>query len=194
MKVIRISRPRETDPDLFSRLKKSRICGRSVALAFPSLLVAALLVCTPANSESRQRDTLLEAKTLTEQASSLENAGNYSRAKSSGRKALTIRESLLDPRDPEVAESLDALAMIYYDEARFGEAEELLRRAIKIDANVLGSQKFQDGREIDVKRAELGAAVDHIRLSLDPNRPFDVIDAYRIYSEILMPFEQDLVQ
>ena len=48
-------------------------------------------------------------------------------------------------------------------------------------------------RDIDVKRAELGAAVDRIRLSLDPNRPFDVIDAYGVYSEILKPFEQDLV-
>ena len=46
-------------------------------------------------------------------------------------------------------------------------------------------------RDIDVKRAELGAAVDRIRLSLDPNRPFDVIDAYGVYSEILKPFEQD---
>jgi CHAT domain-containing protein len=48
-------------------------------------------------------------------------------------------------------------------------------------------------RDIDVKRAALGAAVDRIRLSLDPNRPFDVIDAYVVYSEILKPFEQDLV-
>ncbi len=48
-------------------------------------------------------------------------------------------------------------------------------------------------RDIDVKRAELGAAVDRIRLSLDPNRPFDVIDAYGVYSEILKPFGQDLV-
>jgi CHAT domain-containing protein/Tfp pilus assembly protein PilF len=146
--MIRISMPREPDPDLFSRLKKGRICRRSVALGFPLLLGAALLVCTPANSESRQRDRLLEAKTLTEQASSLENAGNYSRAEKLGRKALTIRESLLDPGDPEVAESLDALAMIYYDEARFGEAEELLRRAIKIDANVLGSQNSKTATKV----------------------------------------------
>jgi CHAT domain-containing protein len=48
-------------------------------------------------------------------------------------------------------------------------------------------------RDFDVKRAELGAAIDRIRLSLDPNRSFDVIDAYEIYSELLKPFEQDLV-
>src|ERR1039458_7698690 len=48
-------------------------------------------------------------------------------------------------------------------------------------------------RDIDVKRAELRAAVDRIRLSLDPNRPFDVIDAYGVYTKIIKPFEQDLV-
>lgn len=157
VKMSRISRPRGTDPDRFSKLKKGRICGRGAALAFPSLLGAALLVCTPANSEARQRDTLLEAKTLTDQASLLENAGDYSRAETLCREALTIRESLLDPADPEVAESLDALAMIYYDEARFGEAEELLRRAIKIDEKVLGSRNSKTAAKVHhraTRRAE----------------------------------------
>ncbi len=48
-------------------------------------------------------------------------------------------------------------------------------------------------RDIDVKRADLAAAVSRIRLSLDPNRPFDVIDAYGVYSVTLKPFESDLV-
>ena len=138
VRISRISRPQEIAR--LSGLTKVRICLRGAALALLSLLGAALLVCKPANSESRQRDTLLEAKTLTDQASSLQNAGDYSRAETLSREALTIRESLLDPGDPEVAESLYALARIYDDEARFGEAEELLRRAIKIDEKVLGSR------------------------------------------------------
>ena len=145
VRISRISRPQEIAR--LSGLTKVRICLRGAALALLSLLGAALLVCKPANSESRQRDTLLEAKTLTDQASSLQNAGDYSRAETLSREALTIRESLLDPGDPEVAESLYALARIYDDEARFGEAEELLRRAIKIDEKVLGSRNLQDGHQ-----------------------------------------------
>ncbi len=130
----RILRQRGTDPDLFSRLKKGRICGRDTALAFPSLLAAAL-VCTAVNSESRQRDTLLEAKTLTEQASSLEDAGNYSRAEALG-EALRIRESLLDPGDPEVAERLDALDA----EGRYADGIPLEKRAIAIYQRKLGPE------------------------------------------------------
>ncbi len=49
-------------------------------------------------------------------------------------------------------------------------------------------------REIDVKREELAGTIGRFRLSLlSPNRPFDVIDAHQLYSEVLGPFEENLV-
>jgi len=111
-------------------------------------LALAVVVAGVAHSDSALDDAFLKAKSLTDQCSSLESSGDYSRAETICREALTIRESLLGPNHPEVAESLEALAMIYYDEARFGEAEKLLQRAIKIDEKVLGSRNSKTASKV----------------------------------------------
>jgi CHAT domain-containing protein/Tfp pilus assembly protein PilF len=108
----------------------------------------ATLVSGTANSESSLRDELSEANSLAEQCSSLESSGDYSRAEEACREALTIRERLLGPSHPDVAESLDALATVYYDEARFEEAEKLLERSITIDEKVLGHRNSRTATKV----------------------------------------------
>jgi CHAT domain-containing protein len=48
-------------------------------------------------------------------------------------------------------------------------------------------------RDFEVTREQLAAATERTRVSLDANRPFDVIDGYGLYSELLKPFEGDLI-
>ncbi len=68
-------------------------------MANPSRNTAALAVLGvifgsgPVKSESLSGDALLKAESLSDQASSLENSGDYSRAEKLCREALTIREN-----------------------------------------------------------------------------------------------------
>jgi hypothetical protein len=47
-------------------------------------------------------------------------------------RALTIREQTLGPEHPDTAESLNNLAMLYFNQGRYIEAEPLYRRPLAI--------------------------------------------------------------
>ena len=98
-----------------------RACRNRIMLTFVAAAVATFVPGT-SKSESAQRDGLFEAKTLADRCSSLESSGDYRTAERLCREALSIRERLLGQSNPDVAESLDALATVYYDQARFEEA------------------------------------------------------------------------
>lgn len=122
-----------------SWLWRPRAPRRLASWIFAALALA-VVVAGVAHSDSAPDDAFLKAKSLTDQCSSLESSGDYSRAETVCREALTIRESLLGPNHPDVAESLDALATVYYDQARFEKAEKLLERSVAIDEKDLGSR------------------------------------------------------
>ena len=118
-----------------------------ITLIFVAVLVATFVSRT-SNSESSPRDGLPEADSLAVQCSSLESSGDYSRAELICRQALANRERLLGQNDADVAESLDALATVYYDEARFDEAEDLLQRSLAIDQRVFGNRSSKTAFKI----------------------------------------------
>jgi tetratricopeptide (TPR) repeat protein len=52
---------------------------------------------------------------------------------------LAIREKVLGPEHPDVAQSLNNLGELYRIQGRYAEAEPLLKRALAIRERVLGS-------------------------------------------------------
>ena len=48
-------------------------------------------------------------------------------------------------------------------------------------------------RDTPIKRAEFDEQVAHVRASLRPDRPYDVVDAYALYKVLRQPFKADLV-
>ena len=51
---------------------------------------------------------------------------------------LAIREKALGPDHPDVAQALNNLAVLYYKQGRYAEAEPLYKRALAIGEKALG--------------------------------------------------------
>jgi C-terminal peptidase prc len=65
--------------------------------------------------------------------------GRYPQAEPLLRRALTIRETVLGPAHPDVAQSLYFVALALHYQARYADAESLLRRALEIREQALRS-------------------------------------------------------
>ncbi|HKD13481.1 MAG TPA: tetratricopeptide repeat protein, partial [Candidatus Angelobacter sp.] len=55
------------------------------------------------------------------------------------RRALAIQEKVLGPNHPDVAASLNNLAMLLFFKADYAGAEQLLQRALAINESALGT-------------------------------------------------------
>ena len=64
--------------------------------------------------------------------------GRYAEAEPLHKRALAIREKVLDADHPGVAQSLNNLAALYFAEGQYAQAEPLLKRALAIDEKALG--------------------------------------------------------
>jgi tetratricopeptide (TPR) repeat protein len=62
----------------------------------------------------------------------------YADAEPLEKRALAIREKALGPDHPDVAQSLNNLATLYYSRGRFADAEPLYKRALAIREKALG--------------------------------------------------------
>ncbi len=67
-------------------------------------------------------------------------AGRYTEAERLLREALEMRRALLGARHPDVATSLDSLAVVLQDQGKLAEAERLLREALEMRRALLGVQ------------------------------------------------------
>ena len=85
-------------------------------------------------------DWLAEAAALTQQAFALYQHGRCAEAEPLCMRALAIREQALGPEHPDVARSLNNLAVIYEMQARCAEAEPLHKRALAIWEKALGPE------------------------------------------------------
>jgi tetratricopeptide (TPR) repeat protein len=74
----------------------------------------------------------VRADYLNRQGEAAWHGGDYRMAVQSLRRALAIREGILPPEHPDVAQSLNNLALLYYNTGRTAEAEPLLQRSIAI--------------------------------------------------------------
>ena len=64
--------------------------------------------------------------------------GRYAEAEPLYRRSLEIREKQLGPDHPDVATSLNNLAVLYQAMGRYAEAEPLYRRSLEIREKQLG--------------------------------------------------------
>ena len=79
-----------------------------------------------------------EARELYKRALELYKAGRYSEAIPLMQRSLAAREKALGPNHPEVADSLNNLALLYDDQGRYGDAEPLYKRSLAIREKALG--------------------------------------------------------
>lgn len=80
----------------------------------------------------------VRADYLNQQGEAAGDGGDYPAAVQAHRRALDIRERIHAPDNPEVAESLNNLALLYQATGRYAEAEPLFERALSIREKVLG--------------------------------------------------------
>ena len=90
-----------------------------------------------------QSAELQEAERLNQQVVQLYRQGKYNEAIPLAEKALAIREKVLGQEHPDVALSLNNLAMLYESQGNYTKAEPLLVRSLAIKEKVLG-QKHPD--------------------------------------------------
>ena len=80
----------------------------------------------------------IEWLTLNEEVVNLYRSGNYDRALVVAKKALEIAEDNVGPDHPDVAISLNNLALLYKTQGQYALAEPLYKRSLAIDEKALG--------------------------------------------------------
>jgi tetratricopeptide (TPR) repeat protein len=81
-----------------------------------------------------------EWETLNGKVMSLYRKGEYSAAIEVAKQAIKVAEQIAGPDHPDVATSVNNLAMLYDNLDRFSEAESLYKRALAIKEKSLGSR------------------------------------------------------
>lgn len=94
---------------------------------------------TPAQS-TQQSAELAEAERLNQQVEQLYKQGQYSAAIPLAERSLAIREKVLGLEHPDVAQSLNNLALLYKAQGNYSEAEPLFQRSLAIQEKVLGPE------------------------------------------------------
>jgi CHAT domain-containing protein/tetratricopeptide (TPR) repeat protein len=98
-------------------------------------VVASAVVTVPAASFAQGVD---EASKLDDQADALYEKGRYAEAEPLYKRSLAIREKALGPDHPDVAASLNNLALLYDQQGRQVDAEPLYKQALVIWEKALG--------------------------------------------------------
>src|SRR5205807_1066634 len=85
--------------------------------------------------------TFPEATQLLMQAGDyLEESAQYAQADPLYQRALAIREKMQGPEHPDTAETLHALAVLYWDQGKYEQAEPLYQRALAIREKMEGPE------------------------------------------------------
>ena len=96
-------------------------------------LVLAVFALPASAQEARWRE-------LTAQVEQLDKQGKYSDAIPVAQEALRVAESTFGPEHPNVAESLNSLAVLYDNQGRYTEAEPLFKQALTIREKASGPE------------------------------------------------------
>ena len=85
-------------------------------------------------------EALTQAEYLNAEGIAWKNAGRYAEAQLPLEHALILREKVLGPEHPDVAQSLNNLAELYRVQGRYADAEPHYQRALTIFEKVLGPE------------------------------------------------------
>ena len=80
----------------------------------------------------------IEWDILNDEVLELYRTGQYARAVVVGKKALKVAEEIVGPDHPDVAVSLNNLALLYKTQGHYAQAEPLYKRSLKIYEKALG--------------------------------------------------------
>ncbi len=80
----------------------------------------------------------IEWELLNEEVMALYQKGDYDRAVVVAKKALEVAEKNVGPNHPDVATSLNILALLYDAQGQYGQAEPLYKRSLAIREKALG--------------------------------------------------------
>ena len=109
------------------------------AVALRALVGYAIVALTLLALSSWARGQSVDnAHALDEQAIELFRAGKFKKALDLSEQALALREKMLGPNDPDLAESLGTVAKLYMLEGRLADAEPYLSRAVGIVEKAVG--------------------------------------------------------
>jgi tetratricopeptide (TPR) repeat protein len=112
-----------------------------VVVLSPSSTVGQTNPDSAPQQESSEADAeLAEAEQLMQQVIELYNQGQYADAIPLAERALAIREKVLGAEHPDVATSLNNLALLYRAMGNYPQAEPLLQRALAIREKMLGAE------------------------------------------------------
>ncbi len=103
---------------------------------------------TSMRNQRHEPDQVQLACDLHEQALAAQAEGRLRQADTLCRRSLRNLESELGPRHPDVANVLNALAIIQQDLGRYAEAETLLRRSVSIMSRMRGGDDVAHPRPI----------------------------------------------
>ena len=101
-------------------------------------IIPFLLMISVVWAEDSKDRLLKEAEALNQEVVGLSNEGKYREAISVAEKALAITEKALGPEHPDLATSLNELALLYETTGQYAEAESLYKRSIAILEKALG--------------------------------------------------------
>ena len=110
----------------------------------------------------------IEWDILNDEVEELYRIGQYARAVVVGKKALKVAEEIVGPDHPDVATSLNILALLYNTQGQYAEAEPLYKQALGIYEKALGLDHLSvaaslsnlaglyraTGRNLEAKRLE----------------------------------------
>jgi class 3 adenylate cyclase/tetratricopeptide (TPR) repeat protein len=118
----------------------------------------------------------------------LQERGRYAEARELHEHALVIAERAFGPEHPNVAQSLNALAVAYWFAGRYAEAKELSRRGLAIRERVVGS----DHLEVAESLTTLG--VVYVSMGRFPEARSQLERALAIREQTLGPDHPSLVR
>ncbi len=128
-----------------------RIAGLSlIASAFPALPAPrpTWLFATPGAGAAASDTTREAAQATFDRAQALRDQGKYREALPEAERALALRERLLGPNDPTLADALNLLALLFDDVDEYEKAEPLNLRALAIREKTLGPDHPDVGRSL----------------------------------------------
>ncbi|HYO92007.1 MAG TPA: tetratricopeptide repeat-containing protein, partial [Pyrinomonadaceae bacterium] len=105
-----------------------------------TMLACALLVVIPSQALAQSDEALAEANRLKDKCLEFYRAGKYDEAIEHCQRVLLINETALGPEHPDVATSLNNLALLHKTKSEYAKAEPLYLRALAIREKTFASE------------------------------------------------------